>query len=81
MSHADPLPLMDREEIIAECTTCKRTSVKLKEKREIVEKGELFKPPSLQDVYEEMECSGAYTDVLPEMLKFIKNFFLFQLKL
>ena len=36
-----------------------------------MEKMKLTKPPTLQDIKTEMESSGAYTDIFPEMFKLL----------
>ena len=41
------------------------------EKKAIMEKRKLTKPPTLQDVMVEMEISGAYKDIFPEMFKLL----------
>ena len=43
----------------------------MKEKRDLIKKGNLSKPPSLQEVKKEMECSGAYAEIFPEMFKLL----------
>ena len=41
------------------------------EKKAIMVKRKLTKPPTLQDVKVEMEISGAYKDIFPEMFKLL----------
>ncbi len=55
------MELVDREEVLAEWKIFKRALVK--EKREMMEKDQLSKSPSLQEVKRKMECSGAYVTV------------------
>ena len=62
-------PLVDREEVSAEWKIFKRALVK--EKRDLIEKGNLSKPPSLQEGKKEMECSGVYAEIFPEMFKLL----------
>ena len=57
------------EEVSAEWKIFKRVLVK--EKRDLIKKGNLSKPPSLQEVKKEMECSGAYAEIFPEMFKLL----------
>ena len=51
-------PLVDSEELCAEWRVFKRAMVK--EKKAIMEKMKITKPPTLQDVKVEMEIFGAY---------------------
>ncbi len=62
-------PLVDREEVAAEWRIFKRALVK--EKKDLIEKGKLSTPPSLQEVKREMECWGAYAEISPEMFKLL----------
>ena len=61
-----PPPLADREEVSAEWKIFKRALVK-----DLIEKGNLSKPPSLQEGKKEMECSGVYAEIFPEMFKLL----------
>ena len=71
-------PLVDRDEESAEWKFFKLTLVK--EKRDMVEKGKLSKPQSLQEVKKEMESSGAYAEIFPESSNFSTSCFLYQLE-
>ena len=62
-SYTSP-PLVNEEEIFAEWRIFKRALAK--QKKTMMEKKEMSKPPSLQDVKTEMELSGAYTGIFPE---------------
>ena len=62
-------PLLDAEEILAKWRVFKRALVK--ENKALMEKKELSKPPTMQEVKAEMESSGAYTDIFPEIFKLL----------
>ena len=62
-------PLVDREEASAEWRIFKRAL--LKEKTDLIRKRDLSTPPSLQEVKKEMECSGAYAEIFPEIFKLL----------
>ena len=66
-------PLVDREEVCAEWKIFKRAIVR--EKKNLIEKKKkkLSKPPSLQELMKEMESSGGYAALFPEIFKLIKN--------
>ena len=62
-------PLVNEEEIFAEWRIFKRALAK--GKKTVTEKKKMSKPPSLQDVKTEMEFSGAYRGIFPEILKLL----------
>ena len=59
-------PLVDGEELTAEWRVFKRALAK--EMKAIIKRKKLTKPPTLQDVKAEMECSDAYIEIFPEIL-------------
>ena len=58
-------PLVNGEEIFADWRIFKRALAK--EKKTMMEKKEMSKPPSLQDVKIGMELSGAHRGIFPEI--------------
>ena len=58
-------PLVDREEVIAEWK-----KVIVQEKNRMIQQNNLSKPPSLQELLKQMESSGGYTTLFPEVLKY-----------
>ena len=57
-------PLVNEEEIFAEWRIFKRALAK--EKKTMMEKKKMIKPPSLQHVITGMELSGAYRGIFPD---------------
>ena len=68
-------PLVDGEEVLAEWRVFKLAfAMELKsfmEKKALKEKGKDCKPPTLQELKGEMEVSGAYSDMFPEIFKLL----------
>ena len=65
-THTSP-HLVNEEEIFAKWRIIKRALAK--EKKTMMEKKKMSKPPSLQDVKTEMELSGAHREIFPEIFK------------
>ena len=61
--------LVNEEERFAEWRIFKRALAK--EKKTMMEKKKMSKSPSLQDVKTEMELSGAYRGIFPEIFKLL----------
>ena len=72
-------PLIDSEEIFSEWRVLSEWSVFkrafAKEKKALMEKKQLSKPPTIQEIKMEMESGDGYEDISPEIVKLL-NFLL-----
>ena len=62
-------PLVDSEEILSEWRVFKRTFAK--QKKALMKKNQLSKPPTLQEIKMEMESCDGYADIFPEIIKLL----------
>ena len=62
-------PLIDSEEILPEWRVFKRAFAK--QKKALMKKNQLSKPPTLHEIKMEMESCDGYADIFPEIIKLL----------
>ena len=62
-------PLVGSEEILSEWRVFKRAFAK--QKKALMKKNQLSKPPTLQEIKREMESCNGYADIFPEIIKLL----------
>ena len=62
-------PFVDSEEMLSEWRVFKRAIAK--QKKALMKKNQLSKPPTLQEIKMEMESCDGYADIFPEIVKLL----------